>query len=114
MAGSTFCGSSDGETVSRSSIVTSSGALLLVARPSARRAHPRFDQFDYPLPELVGSGVFVGDALVCQGDRVPDPDGDFPLVPVVEAGPAGRRIAPSPLREEPEPPVPRGVDCQQL
>src|SRR6267143_1365187 len=110
MAASTFCGSSEGATEARSSTVLASGAPGLRPRPSASRRHPGIDQLDCLPPELLGRGVLVGEALVREGDRVSHSDRELPLVPLVEAGPAGGGVAPPPLFEEREPPLPGGVD----
>src|SRR5438445_1388916 len=114
MAARTFCGSSEGATEARSSILLASGALVLPSGPSASRGHPRFHQLYRPPPELLGHGVLVGEALVREGDRVSHAYRELPLVPLVEAATAGRCVASSPLGEELEPPLPRRMNRDEL
>src|SRR4029077_16721609 len=92
IAASTFCGSSDAETVARSSTLLRGGAPPPLKAPSASRAHPPLDELHGPVPELLLGRALVGEALVGEGDRVPHPDRKLPLVPLFEARPAGRGV----------------------
>src|SRR5271169_1004134 len=95
IAAITFCGSSEGETVARSSTLFAGEAPSTLSALSADGAHPPFDHLNGPVPELLRGRALVGEALVGEGDRVPHPYRELPLVALLEARPAVGGVAPS-------------------
>src|SRR5712691_11738499 len=105
IAFSTFWGSSDRDTLARSSRLTENSPPRGL-NPTLRRLHS-------DLGESVGGDVLVRYHLVCEGYRPPNPNIELSLVPLEKRLVDDRVVTSPPLLEKGKPPLPGGVNREE-